>query len=117
MMSLTHRIAFRNHHLATALYRTAQIRFQLRNGYVAILMHGINLAIVIEEHREVVDIAINFMMSPRSLGTVRDINLQSMSVDVREDIELAVVIADGRCPDTLSVSLLAVSEIEVIRII
>ena len=40
-----------------------------------------------------------------------------MSVDIREDIELSVVIADGRRPDTLSVSLLTVSEIEVIRII
>ena len=57
------------------------------------------------------------MMRPRSLGTVRDINLQAMSVDIREDIELAVVIADGRCPDTLSIRLLPVSEIEVIRII
>ena len=56
-------------------------------------------------------------MRPRSLGTVRDINLQAMSVDIREDIELAVVIADGRRPDTLSIRLLPVSEIEVIRII
>ena len=38
-----------------------------------ILVHGINLAILIEEHREVVDIAINFMMRPRSLGTIRNI--------------------------------------------
>ena len=117
MMSLTHRIAFRNHHLAAALYRTAQIRLQLRNGHVAILVHGINLAILIEEHREVVDIAINFMMRPRSLGTVRDIHLQAMSVDIREDIELSVVIPNGWRPDTLSVSLLAIAEIEIIRII
>ncbi|CDA65381.1 unknown [Segatella copri CAG:164] len=74
-MSLTHRITFRNHHLAAALYRTAQIGLQLRNGHVAILVHGINLTILIEEHREVVDIAINFMMRPRSLGTIRNIHL------------------------------------------
>ena len=117
MMSLTHRIAFRNHHLAAALYRTAQIRLQLRNGHVAILVHGINLAILIEEHREVVDIAINFMMRPRPLGTIRDIHLQAMPVDIGEDIELAVMISDGRRPDTLSVSLLAIAEIEIIRII
>ena len=116
-MSLTHRIAFRNHHLAAALYRTTQIGLQFRNGHVAILVHGINLAILIEEHREVVDIAINFMMRPRTLGTVRDIHLQAMSVDIGEDIELSVVIADGRRPDTLSVSLLAIAEIEIIRII
>ena len=116
-MSLTHRIAFRNHHLAAALYRTTQIGLQLRNGHVAILMHGINLAILIEEHREVVDIAINLVMRPRTLGTVRDINLQSMPVDIGEDIELAVMISDGRRPDTLSVRLLAIAEIEIIRII
>ena len=116
-MSLTHRITFRNDHLAATFYRTAQIGLQLRNGYVAILVHGINLAILIEEHREVVDIAINFMMRPRTLGTVRDIHLQSMPVDIGEDIELSVVIADGRRPDTLSVSLLAIAEIEIIRII
>ena len=88
--------------------------FNLRNGHVSILVNGINLTILIKEHREVVDIAINFMMRPRSLGTIRNIHLQTMSVDVREDIELSVVIADSRCPDTLSVSLLTVSEIEVI---
>ena len=56
-------------------------------------------------------------MRPRTLGTVRNINLQSMPVDIGEDIELAVMISDGRRPDTLSVSLLAIAEIEVIRII
>ena len=116
-MSLTHRIAFRNHHLTAALYRTAQIRLQLRNGYVTILMDGINLAILIEKHREIVDIAINLVMRPRSLGTIRDIDLQSMPVDIGEDIELSVVISDGRRPDTLSVSLLAIAEIEIIRIV
>ena len=117
MMSLPHRIAFRNHHLAAALYQTTQIGLQLCNGHVAILVHGINLAIIIEEHREVVDIAINLVMRPRTLGTVRDIHLQSMPVDIGEDIELAVMISDGRRPDTLSVSLLAIAEIEIIRII
>ena len=117
MMSLSHCVTFRNHHLAASLYRTTEVRFQLRHGHIAVFMHGIHLSVIIEEHGEVVDIAIDLMMRPRSLSTVRDINLQTMSVDIREDIELAVVIADGRCPDTLSIRFLPVSEIEVIRII
>ena len=58
------------------------------------------LAIIIEEHREVVDITINLVMRPRTLGTVRDIHLQAMPVDIGEDIELSVMISDGRRPDT-----------------
>ena len=40
-----------------------------------------------------------------------------MPVDIGENIELSVVISDGRRPDTLSVRLLAITEIEIIRII
>ena len=53
-------------------------------------------------------------MLPRSLSLVGDKDLHAVSVDVGEDVELAVVVAYARSPYALSVSLLAVFEAELV---
>ena len=71
-------------------------------------MNGIDFPIVIEEHGEVVDTSLHVMMFPWASDILAGIALQSLAVDIREDIELTIGVADGRCPDALTIYLLVV---------
>jgi thymidine kinase len=75
---------------------------------------GPNLAVVIEEDAEVVDVSTQGAMFPRSVGRLADEELQAVAVDVGEDIEFAVVIADDGSPDTLSIDHLVVLQLELV---
>ena len=108
MVSLTNAVALRNNDTVGTLYRTAHVGLQLRAVYLTILVDGVNLAVIIEEYREVVDISLHVVMRPRSSDILGGVALQALTVDVRKDIELPVSIADGWCPDALTVYLLMI---------
>ena len=107
-MALANTVAFRNDDTVGTLYRTTHIGFQLRTMHLAILVDGINFAIVVEKHREVVDISLHIMMRPRSSDILGGKALQALAVNVRKDIELSVGIADSWCPDALTVNFLMI---------
>ena len=94
------------------LDRPAHIRLQLGTLHLTIAVDGVNLAIVIEEHAEVVDATLHVMVLPRATDILRGIALQTLAVDIGKHIELAVGITDGRRPDTLTVDLLMILQRE-----
>ena len=91
---------------------TAHVGFQLGAFHLAIAVDGINLAIVVEEHGEVVDASLHIVVLPRSANILRSVALQSLAVHIRIDIELSVGMADAGSPDALSVDLLVVLQCE-----
>ena len=113
-MSLTHSRAVGDNLAIATLDKTAEIGLYLSATHCPILMNGIYLTVVVEEYGEVVDVTLEIDMLPRSLSLVGDEHLHTMSVDIREDIELTVVITDRWSPYTLSVSLLAVLKAELV---
>jgi hypothetical protein len=84
--------------------------------HFAIFVDGIDLPVVVEKHAEVVDVTLHVVMLPRSVDILRGVTLKTLAVDVCEDIELAVGITDGRCPDALAVDFLVVLQGESIII-
>ena len=57
-------------------------------------------------------ITLHVVVLPRPTDVLRGIALKALAVDVGKDIELAVGITDGWCPDTLTVDLLVVLQRE-----
>ena len=94
------------------LDRPAHIRLQFGTLHLTIAVDGVNLAIVVEEHAEVVDATLHVMVLPGATDILRGIALQTLAVDIRKHIELSVSIADGRCPDALTVDLLMILQRE-----
>ena len=82
MVPLANTVALRNNDAVGALYRTAHVGLQLRAVYLTILVDGINLAVIIEEYREVVDISLHVVMRPRSSDILGSKALQPLTVDV-----------------------------------
>ena len=111
-MSLAHSIALGDDDTLGLFDGTAHVGFQFRTLHFAIAVDGIDLAVVVEKHREVVDAPFHVMVLPRSADVLGGIALESLAIDVRKDIELSVGIADGRRPDTLTVNLLMVLQRE-----
>jgi hypothetical protein len=73
-------------------------------------VYGVDLSVVVEEHAGYIDLTFHVDMLPRSARVVGDIDLKALAVDIGKDIELAVVVADGGCPNALSIYLFAVLE-------
>ena len=113
-MTFAHGVAVRNDDAVAAFHKAAEVGLYLRAVYLAVFMYGIHLPVVVEEHREVVDVAFHVDVCPRSFGLVGYKHLHAVSVDVAEHVELAVVIAYARSPDALSVSLLAILQAELV---
>ena len=97
-----------------ALHGAAHVGLQLRAMHLAVLMDGVYLPVVVEQHAEVVNVALHVMVRPRPVDVLRRIALQTLAVDVREHIELSVGVADAWCPDALAVYLLMVLQREAI---
>ena len=108
VVSLADGIALGNDHALRLLNGSAHVGLQLRTLHLAVAMDGVYFPVVVEEHAEVVDPALHVMVFPRSADILRGVTLQTLAVDVRENVELPVGIADGRCPDALAVNLLVV---------
>ena len=113
MMSFAHGIATRNYTTVAIFHVTAEIRLDFDAVYFVVAIDGIDLAIV-KQNRQVMDGASEIIVSPWSFRLVRYKNLHSDSVDIREYIELAVMITDAWSPDSLAVCLFAVFESEAV---
>ena len=112
VMTLTHCIALRNDGTLGSLNGTAHVWLQLRTLYLSISMNSVNLAVIIEEYREVVDASLHVVMLPWSPNIFGGITLQALTIDIRKNIEQSIGIANGRCPDALPVNLLVVTKRE-----
>ena len=113
-MSLADAVALGNDDTIRTLDRTAHVGLQFRAMYLAVFMDGIDLAVVVEEHAEVVDIALHVVVRPRPFDVLRGVTLQALSVDVGEYVELPIGVADAGCPDALSVNFLMVLQGELV---
>ena len=82
MVSLANAITLGDNHTVTTFHRTTHIGFQLSTMYLAILMNGVNLAIVVKEHAQVVDITLHVMMLPRTFYLLTGIALQTLAIDI-----------------------------------
>ena len=113
-MPFAHTVAFGNDDTLGAFYRTAHVGLEFGAFHRAIAMDGVDLAIVVEEHAQVVDVALHVMMLPGTADVFGCIALQTLAVDVGEHIELSVGIANAGSPDTLSVDFLVVFQREAV---
>ena len=113
-MTFAHAVTLRDNHAVSTLHGTTHVGLQFRAVHLTILMNGINLAVIIEEHTEVIDITLHIMVRPGTADILCRVALQPLAVDVREHIELSVGITDSGCPDTLTVNLLMILQRELI---
>ena len=107
-MSLADAIALGDDNAVGTLHGATHIGFQLSAMHLAILMDGVDFAIVVEEDAEVVDITFHVMVLPRSFNLLAGIALQSLAIDIGKDIEHAIGIADTGSPNALAVDLLMI---------
>ncbi len=112
-MTLSHCRALWNYGTFAAFNEAAEVGFQLYNLYVAIAIYAIYL-VVIKENAKVIDSTLHVDVLPWTCRLFAYENLKAMTVDVREDIEFPVMIANARCPDALSVCLFMVFEAELV---
>ena len=112
MVSFTHSVALGYDDTVCLVDRSAHVGLELSAVHLPVAVDGIYLAVVVEEHAEVIDAALHVVVLPGSLYVLAGIALQSLAVDVGEDVKLTVGISDGWSPDALSVYLLMVLERE-----
>ena len=74
-------------------------------------MNGIYL-VVVEEYREVVDVALYHYMLPWTTNIVGNISLKSLAVDISKYIEFTFVVANARSPYALTINLFAINKRE-----
>ena len=105
VVSLAYAAALGNDDALGALHGAAHVGLQLRTLHLAVVVDGVDLAVIVEEHAQVVDAPLHVVVRPRAADVLRRVALQALAVDVREDVELAARIADAGCPDALAVDL------------
>ena len=113
-MALSHSIALGDDGASGAILRATHVWLQFGALHFTVAVNGVNLAIVVEEHAEVVDVAFHVVVLPRSLDVLCGIALQSLAIDVGVNVELSVGIADAGCPNTLTVDFLVVFQRETV---
>ena len=74
-------------------------------------MNGVYL-VVVEEYREVVDVALYHYMLPWTTNIVGNISLKSLAVDISKYIEFTFIISDARSPYALTINLFAANKRE-----
>ena len=114
MVALPHPVALGDDDALGLFFRTAHVGIEFGAFHRSVAMYGIHLPVVVEEHAQVVDVSLHVVMLPRTADVAGGIALQSLAVDVGEDIELSVGIADTWCPDALTVNLLMVLQRETV---
>ena len=112
-MTLSHCRALRNYGAFATLHEAAEVGFQFYYLHVAVTVHTVYL-VAIEQNAEVVYCTAHVDVLPRACCLLANEHLQTVTVDVREDVELPVMIANARCPDALSVCLFMVFEAELV---
>ena len=84
------------------------VGLQFGTLHLTITVDSIDLTIVVEENAEVIDTTLHVMVLPWPTDILGGVALQAFAIDISKDIELTVGIADGRCPDALTVDLLMI---------
>ena len=112
-MPFAHCRTLRNNGAFRAFHETAEVGFQLYNLNVAVAIYAIYL-VVIKENAKVIDSTLHVDVFPWPCRLFAYENLKAMTVDVREDIEFPVMIADAWCPDALAVRLFMIFKAELI---
>lgn len=112
MVSLTHCVSCRYDDPFALFDEAAEVRFHLYHPHFVVSVDGVYLPVIVEEDGEVVDVATHVDVLPWTGRIFADENLQAVSVDIGEDIELPVVVADAGSPDTLSIRLFSVLQTE-----
>lgn len=108
MVALTDTAALRNDDTLGRVDWSGEVGLQFGALHRAIAVDGIHLAVVVEEHAEVVDIAFHIDVFPRSAGIVGYEHLEALTVDIGEDVKLAVMKPYAGGPDALTIYLTAV---------
>src|SRR5262245_41648866 len=104
-MTFTHSLAGRNFQLVTHVgNQRLQVRSDLFNRIRSTIAgDDENLAeVVIKQHRHVMS-SRQLVALPRALNRLGAEDLETRAVDVGEDVERSLVIADTRRPDALTV--------------
>ena len=114
VMAFAHTVTFRNDDALSALDGSAHVGLQFGTLHRAVAVNGVHLAVVVEQHAEVVDVALHVMVRPRTADVLRCVALQPLAIDVAEHVELAVGVTDARCPDALTVNFLMVLQREAV---
>ena len=114
VMAFAHAVTFRNDDALGALDGSAHVGLQFGTLHRAVAVDGVHLAVVVEQHAEVVDIALHVMVRPGASDVLCGVALQALAVDVAEHVELAVGVADAGSPDALSVDFLVVLQREAV---
>ena len=113
-MTLAHSVAFGYDYTFRTLYRTTHIGMQFGTFHGAVAMNGIHLAVIVEQHTEVIDVTLHVVMRPWSAYVLCRKALQPLAVDVGIYIKLSVGIAYARCPDALTVYFLMIFQREAV---
>ena len=111
-MPFAHCRAFGNDDAVGLFLRAAHVWFQFGAVHLAVAVDGVYLAVVIEQHAQVVYLSLHVMVLPRTADVFGCIALKTLAVHIAEHVELTVGIADARCPDAAAVYLLAVFQRE-----
>ena len=114
MMTLAYCIALRYDDTVGVLDGTAHVGLQLGALHRAVAVDGVDFTVVVEEHAQVVDVALHVMVLPRAADVLRGVALKALPVDVRVYVELAVGIAYAGGPHALSVDFLMVAQGETV---
>ena len=114
MVAFAHAVALGDDDALGALHGAAHVGLQLGTLHRAVAVDGVHLAVVVEQHAEVVDVTLHVMVRPRAADVLCGVALQSLAVDVAENVELPVGIAYARCPDALAVDFLVVLQREAV---
>ena len=64
VVALANAVALRDNDAVGSLDRSAHVGLQLRTMYLTIFMDSVDLSVVVEEHAEVVDVALHVMVRP-----------------------------------------------------
>ena len=91
MVPLAYAIAFGYDGALRSLHRSAHVGLQLRTLHLAVAVNGINLAVIIEQHAEVIDITLHVVVCPRTAYILCRVALQTLTVDVGKNIEQVIV--------------------------
>src|SRR5690606_23555250 len=107
VVALAHAIAGRDDHPLAAFDHAGQVRLEFHQPYLVVVVDGPYPAVVVEQHRQVVQVALDHRVLPRPGRILRGEHVQAALVDIGEDVEAAIVVAQHRRPDALAVEVLA----------
>ena len=107
-MAFAHAVFFRDQQPLRPRNNIKQCGIELRDAHIGVSPNHVDSSIVIEQHAQVMEAALHRRACPRALRVRRSKHLRHLAIDVRKNIERAIVIAKARRPDSLAVNALSV---------